>query len=185
MQPPFEFVPFTEMTPKQAQEHFDWFINEIPSRIEMLIGAIKDTGTNSNEIDFTVESLKPLWVWFKERITTVPRSSEEIDRIKNSVPEWIRDDVQDWDLSKETLTLAIDIAIYLSEVFIRNNPSLHWGLLKKPKSDISFNRPVVFGFRNSELEPTRVIVNLCSSYVEGKPNKDLLSLFEVWSKFIK
>jgi hypothetical protein len=39
MQPPFEVIPFSEMTKKQAQEHFDWFVNEIPLRIQLLLGA--------------------------------------------------------------------------------------------------------------------------------------------------
>lgn len=34
MQPPFDIKLFKEMTEKDAQKHFEWYIDEIPNRIE-------------------------------------------------------------------------------------------------------------------------------------------------------
>ena len=36
MSPPFEVKEFKDMSKKEAQQHFDWFINEIPNRIKQL-----------------------------------------------------------------------------------------------------------------------------------------------------
>jgi len=185
MIPSFEHIEFSEMTKKQAQEHFEWFVREIPARIKILMGAIEASGVkNMEQFDTTPESLSPLWAWLKDRIKTVPKSQEEMNELKSTLPSWVLDDVSDWKLDSATLTLAVDVSLYFAEVFLKKYPHLHWGFKNKPKSDVDVNKPIVLGFKGGALHPPTVVVNLCRSHVKGKPNKDLLSLYEVWSKYL-
>lgn len=41
MIPPFEVKDYSTMTPKEAKQHFDWFVGEVPKRIRLLLGAIE------------------------------------------------------------------------------------------------------------------------------------------------
>jgi len=43
----------------------------------------------------------------------------------------------------ETLSLALDIAIYLGETIIKNYPNLYWGYFSRPKRDFYTNKPVI------------------------------------------
>lgn len=184
MIPPFEMVGFSEMTKKQARAYFDWFVNEIPVRIKILMGAIEVSGVkNMEQFDMTPESLSPLWAWLKDRIKSIPKSPEEMNELRSTLPDWIFEDISDWKLDFETLAMAADVSLYFAEVFLRKYPHLQWDFKNKPKSDVYVNKPVVVGFKNAPLHPPTVVVNLCSSHVEGK-NKDLLTLYEVWSKFL-
>lgn len=185
MIPPFQVIEFSKMTKKQAQEHFDWFVNEIPVRIKLLLGAIKASGVkNIEQFDISPESLPLLWAWLKERITTAPKSQEEIKELHSTLPNWVLEDISDWKLDSGTLTMAVDVSLYFAEVFLKEFPHLHWGFKNKPKSDIDVNKPVIIGFKGGALNPPTVVINLCRSHVKGKVDKDLLSLFEVWRRFI-
>ncbi|MBW7477839.1 hypothetical protein K0T92_24310 [Paenibacillus oenotherae] len=173
------------MSKKQVQEHFNWFVKEVPARIEILIEAIEASGLrNIEKFDMTPESLNPLWGWVKERINTVPKSHEELNELSNTLPSWILEDMSDWKLDSGTVTLAIDVSLYFAEVFLREYPHLQWGFISKPKSDVDINKPVVMGFKGGALHPPTVVINLCRSHVKGNQDKDLTSLFEAWRKFI-
>jgi len=185
MDPPMGAVSYSEMTKKQAQEYFNWYVQEIPVRINILMGAIEASGVqNMEQFDLTSESLNPLWAWLKERIKTTPKSQEKMNELRNTLPSWILEDVSNWELDTGTLTLAVDVSLYFAEVFLRKYPHLQWDFKSKPKSDAYLNKPVVTGFKRGGLHPPTVVTNLCRSYVEGKQDKNLVSLFEVWSKFI-
>lgn len=47
----------------------------------------------------------------------------------------------------ETLSLALDISIYLGETIIKNYPNLYWGHYTRPKNEFSANRPVIVGLK--------------------------------------
>lgn len=186
MIPPFKIDEYSKLTKQQAQEYFDWFIQQIPERIEILLGAIKSSGEkNLEQFDMTPESLISLWSWLKKNIKTTLKSQDEMTELKNTLPSWIFEDVKDWKLDSSTLILAMDVSLYFAEVFLENYSHLYWSILSKPKSHADVNKPVIIGFKNAPLYSPRLINNLCSSYAEGDSSKNLLSLYEVWKSFIK
>ncbi|MBP2000784.1 hypothetical protein J2Z69_001815 [Paenibacillus shirakamiensis] len=82
-------IEYSEMNKKQAQEHFDWFMKEIPTRIKILFGAIEASGIrNIERFDMTPQSLNLLWTWLKERIRTVPTSQEEMNALKKNIAKF-------------------------------------------------------------------------------------------------
>ncbi len=185
MTPPFEIVGFKEMNKKQAQQCFEWFVSEIPSRLEILKNAIEESGVQKiGPFDMTPQSLTPLWDWLKVRINTIPYSPDEKKELQDGLPPWIAEDIRDWKLDISTMALAVDVSIYFAQVFITKYPSLKWDFLKKPKSHVYFNQPIVAGFKNGPLHSPTIVTNLCTSYVDRKSEKTLLSVFEFWEKFI-
>lgn len=185
MTPPFEIKPFEKMTKKEAQIHFNWYLSEIPKRIELIRKAFLETGGGKLEdVDLSPQSLMNLWTWFIPKIVTVTRSDEEIAIDLKVVPEWFKDKVIEnkRKLSVGTLSLAMDIAIYFAEVFIKNFDKLEWGFVTKPKSLAYVNSPVIIGFSSGiELDPRNLVYNLTLKVINDNTNKEeLFSLFEVW-----
>lgn len=185
MVPPFEVKDYSIMTPKEAKQNFDWFVGEVPNRIRLLLGAIEYSETAKLELfDKTPQSLVVLWEWIKPRLQTIRKSDEELERVKEGLPEWIQSDMQTWKFDAATLTLIVDASLYFAEVFLTKYPDLHWSLVSKPKSDVYFHKAVIAGFKGGSLQPPTVIFNLCSSYIEGNFDKTMLSLFQVWENYV-
>lgn len=107
-----------------------------------------------------------------------------MDELRNTLPSWIFEHVDDWELSANTLMLATDVSLYFAEVFIKKYPKLKWGFKTQPHNYVYLNKPVVTGFTRGEMHPPTIIVNLCRWHVEGQHNKNLYALYEFWTKFI-
>ena len=75
-------------------------------------------------MNFTPESLNALGEWFATQIETRPRTQEEIDAFNAQTPFPIEH--SGTELTNRTFSLAMDIGMYLNQVFLRNHPSLKW-----------------------------------------------------------
>lgn len=186
MEPPFEIKAFKDMNKKEAMKHFEWYVNEAPKRIELLREAILYTDfIEKDKLDFSEESLKLLWKWFIPRVKLVSKTTEEIGSELDKYPDWMKEYVSKEKLSMESLTLTMDIAIYFAEVFIRNFDEVKWGVITKPKSLVYVNRPVLIGFRNSELDTRRIIFNLANKVSKGNHDENALyNIYKVWEGYI-
>lgn len=90
MVPPFEMKPFEEMNKEEAKQHFNWFISEIPNRINYLKSFYEYTGGGKQEqLDFSVESLRLLWSWFLPFIKTEKLTEEKIKKKTDQLPKWV------------------------------------------------------------------------------------------------
>jgi hypothetical protein len=72
--------------------------------------------------DFTPRSLDALGNWFATQIETRPRTREEIAEFDAQVPFPIERSAVE--LTNRTFSLAMDIGMYLAQVFLRNHPSV-------------------------------------------------------------
>lgn len=188
MEPPI-LRPFQEMSKKEAKEHFDWYINQIPARIDLLKNVYSFTGGSDQQtLDFTPNSLKPLWKWFIKYISIIPKSQEEIEKEKNNLSEHLKCKIvqNPNKLSLGTVAMAMDIAIYFCEVLARNNQNVKWGILAKTKNHADFNQPVLFGFLNNvTLNPRTVVYNLANKASKGDTNPEsLFEVYKVWLKYL-
>ncbi|KEO81191.1 hypothetical protein [Tumebacillus flagellatus] len=181
MAPPFEVKAFEEMSKKEAQKNFDWFVNEIPDRIGQLDRYYKLTN-GAGSLDYEPESLKNLWEWFVQHLELVKKSKEEMKEEKRHLPEQFRNiiKVEDVKLSLQTQMLVVDVAIYFGEVFaIKHN--LKWGFVTQPKQLVYLNKPVIIGFGLKHLEPIMIVQNLVRKTLRGESSpKLLLEIYEVW-----
>ena len=147
IQVPFELVPFSEMNKKQAKQYFEWFIDTIDERLDILQEYITSTGGDF-VLDKTPESLIPLWEWFVDKIEMIPKSDEEINNELEALPERFRGviKVDDSKFSDETFLLSYNISVYFGEVLIKNHFQTSWGYLTSPKKLHGVNAPQIMGF---------------------------------------
>lgn len=189
MSPSLELKPFEKMTKKEAENHFNWYLSEIPNRIALLRETFSKTGEGKIEdLDFTPKSLQKIWEWFLPNIEIISKSDDEINEEINEIPVQLKDiiSIDRRKFSTGTLSIGMDIAIYFAEIFIKNYDNLTWGLITKPKSLVYVNRPVVVGFSSGvELDPRLLVYNLILNKMDGSAKKeDLYNLFEVWEEDI-
>jgi hypothetical protein len=185
---PFDIVPFETMSKLEAKTYFEWFISEIPKRIDILRTFYNETtGSSPNDLDLSEKSLEILWKWFIPRITTIPKAGEELEEEISMAPQWLRDElIQNSEkFSEETSSIIIDMGIYFGSVCTNLFSSLDWGVIHKPKNYVYVNLPVITGFRNAEMNPIAIVYNASLRNIRNKGNeKQLIDLFNVWKGFI-
>lgn len=188
MQPLFEMKPFKDMTKREAQSHFDWYIGEIPNRIDLLKNAYSAmSGRDKEELDYSSESLFKLWQWYVNNLE-VEEKSEEIKKLeREQYPGWIQVNISNKKISIGWMSIAMDIAIYFSECFIKEHGTIRWSFVLKPKSLAYINKPVLVGFKNGlDLDSTNIVRVLTSKIVDGeKDSNALLEIYITWSEKVQ
>lgn len=168
--PPFKLIPFDDMTKKEAQQYFDWFVSRIPENLAQLRGAVDETGYDSSRLDYSDESLVYLCRWFLENAEIIDVPEEEI-RARSAkiagmlsdiavakggvVTETTQKSFFDHLYSQEPRKkitplwhyIAIDIGIYYGECLLTRyrDKGLYYGFVTKPKKYIYLHKPVIRG----------------------------------------
>ena len=178
-------IKFEEFTPKMAKEYFEWYINDREHRLTILKEYLREIHEDIT-LDFSPESLIPLWSWYETQIVEEDKDPYELQAEKEQCPEWVRDHISDKKISMETLKFTWDVAIYFAEVMVRNNKEkISWGYITRRKRHIRVNRPVLKGFTANLLLDPRHVVYICTlkSAKEKDPNR-LYDLYYVWLEYI-
>jgi hypothetical protein len=184
IQPPFITLKFREMAKSDLKEYFEWFQEVLPERISELERAVVTSATKYEtwKPDLTRESLNPLGEWFSEQVTTRPKTEEEI-RAKYALPypEWVSNN----ELTNHTISLAMDLGMYLGKTLQTNNPQLHWAQILKSKNFVDYGQPVLTGFRSHlvSFNPVRIMIGLAYGISrQEKSNNDLVVVYDVWTQ---
>lgn len=183
IKPPFT-LNFREMSKKELKEYFDWFQSSLSGRLDILRNAVRETSGFANwQADLTPDSLIVLGDWFATQVEIRPRTPEEIQAIENRQPHPIA--VPREELTDRTFSLAMDIGMYLSQVFLKSYPTLRWEQPLGNKKDADFGQPVLVGFGAVPLNPVWILVTHAYG-VAGKSSsvKSLGALYAIWSKMI-
>lgn len=183
----FDNYAFFELTPKQAKEYFLWYTSEIPNRIALLWEYMKQDRPGTEPFDYSPESLLPLWEWYETKIERVPMSKKEIEYQVTQYPKWIENEIRKEVIMKytdETLSLALDISIYLGETVLKNYPNLYWGYRTKPKNEFSANRPVILKLvgKRPYFNPSRIVFVLMVKFSKGDNENSLYDLYRYWEQ---
>lgn len=183
MELPFKFHQFDELSKKQADIFYKWYVGQISHRIDVLK---KYVHSEEKEIafDFSPESLIPLWEWFEQKIVIEKKTEEELKNEYDRYPDWMYDEISKTKISMETLDIGMDIAIYFAEVIRKQYPEkIYWGYFTKPKNQMYVNQPVLLGFRaDIPLCPTQ-IVKVC--IWKSSENAKKTRLYDVYQKRIQ
>lgn len=180
IQPPFT-LKFREMSKKELREYYKWFMEVMPERINMLSRVVKSTpGFEDWRPDYAPASLDGLGVWLATQVETRSRTNEERQELRGSSRNPI--EVPDYDLTNRTFSLAMDVGMYLSQVFLRNHPSLKWGQPFGSKSFIDYGRPVLVGGFAGDIpwNPIGIVITLAYGLV--KKTKTGAALREIYDK---
>ena len=184
--PPMKFKSFDDMNYNQAQEFFDWYVNNANNRINILFEYISKSKKNIIA-DYSVHSLIDVWEWFESNISTeIIGFSELIENIRNNKFSLFKAICNPKKVTSLTYAIAMDIAIYYAEIFIFNNKSVHWGFFTKPKNRISVNKPVLLGFKNNmDLDPRLIVENCMWKSLKQKNKMYLFNFYNVCKSYIK
>lgn len=180
IQPPFTLV-FREMSKKELKDYNMWFHEVMPERIQILLLAIKSAvGYEDWMPDCSPESLEVLGDWFLTQVEIRPRTQKEIDEIQNRSQFAIN--VPDEELTNKTFSLAMDIGMYVSQVFLRHHPSLKWSQPFGNNKAVDYGQPVLVSFGAAPFNPVRMMVTLAYGFASGaKTGKSLREIYNIWS----
>ena len=180
----FDNYAFFELTPKQAKEYFLWYKGEIPNRIALLWEYMKQECPEAEPFDYSPESLIPLWEWYETKIEQVPMTAKEIEYQVSKYPKWIEEEIRKETMkyTDETLSLALDISIYLGEIILKSYPNLYWGHRVRPKNEFSANRPVILKLvgKRTYFNPSRIAFVLMIKSSKAHDKCQQYDLYRHW-----
>ena len=179
IQPPFT-LNFRTMSKRELEGYYEWFKQMIPERICMLEKTVRES-ESSWTADRSPKSLSALGQWFVGEVETRPRTSEEMEELRSKLPDSI--DISSVELTNRTFSLAMDIGMYLGEVFRKKVCGAEWTLhLKK---NVNFGQPVLTGFK-VPLNPVRVALTGAYRAARGSRwGNHLLSVYKGWLSDMK
>jgi hypothetical protein len=111
---------------KQAQLYFNWFLSTKDDRVEYLFTSLDESLTKNLEEDIVRIGDKVTNLLFES-----PFSENEKDKVN---------------LTNQGFALVADLSLLISKLIITKHPQLTWKIVKRPKSDISYNLPAMFDF---------------------------------------
>jgi hypothetical protein len=148
---------FDRLTRALARENCRAFIDGIPDRIQMLFAIVNNDGEPWSA-DRSEGSLQRLGVWFLSRVKERPLSAVERSAFLREVgPRWAFLADVSHPLTDETVSVGIDIAIYLGECIRQRCPGIAWELSAARQHR---NRPVLAGFASREVYDPFDVANL-------------------------
>ena len=182
IRPPFRTLKFAEMTKEELREYNRWFHDVLPHRIGELTATLNSSaGFEGWKPSYTPESLNSLGDWFASQVETRPHTRDELERI----PPHIRDWTSGGELTDRTISLAMDMGMYLSQVFLRNNSSLTWDQIFGSKRFVDYGQPVLVGFGKVPFNPLRMMITLAYGLAsKSKDGQGLRSIYDIWSNMI-
>jgi hypothetical protein len=179
----FDNYAFFALTAKQAKVYFNWYMGEIPHRLTLLWNYIRQDCPEIKPFDYSPESLNLIWEWYEPKIQQVAMTKEEIESRVRIFPKYLESEIRKNKIkfTDDTLSLALDISIYLGEVVIKNHPHLHWNYRTRPKREFSVYRPVIDGLNyKMTLEPSQVLFVLMLESAKEPDKKRLYDLYHHW-----
>lgn len=181
IQPPFT-LKFREMSKRELRDYFKWFLQSIPERISALADAVRETGGFQDwEPDYSPESLGPLGDWFSRQVETRPKTAKELDEIHELCGYPIVG--RERQLTNRTISIAIDVGMYFSQVLLHNHPSLKWELPLGSKNFADYGQPVLKGSGHAVLNPVAIATVLAYGFADGtKSGKRLHDVYYIWER---
>jgi hypothetical protein len=146
---------------QQAQAYAAWFHSVSDARIAGLLAYFGEKGRVIDE-----DLIRDLGEHLKR---TLPQ------------PQFSAPSVHGPELTNQGYGLAADMGL-LGAKWLRNQyPRLQWSIIRKPKSDISYNFPVLIGFGKMPLDPVLVSINQAHGLLAG--NRDSDAWLHVWNRW--
>jgi len=184
IQPPFT-LKFREMSNKELKDYFDWFQKVLPQRLDELTRAMRQvSGFDGWQPDLTPASLDLLGDWFASQVGMRSRTHDEVEEIASRSVYPI--EIPGEELTNRTFSLAMDIGMYLSQVFLKNHPGLRWEQPFGNKKFVDYGQPVLAGFGAVPFNPVRMLVTFAYGVASKKEGgQGLREIYDIWSKFIR
>jgi hypothetical protein len=136
--------PLAELTPAEARAHYALVMETKDQRVDELKNLARAARI---ELDDSEEALQRFNDWFVMDVKPDP------DRPEQAGGRW--------------LSVCHDLSLYLADLIMARHPHLHWKLQKTGKRDLSYQRPVLVGFRNAHPTYTVDLYFALTQYAGG------------------
>ncbi len=93
-------------------------------------------------------------------------------------------DIPGVEVTNRTFSLAMDIAMYFSQVVLKNLLATRWDQPLRNKHDADYGQPVLLGFGGAPMNPVALIVTRAYGMSKGKPAR-LRELYDTWEKLYR
>lgn len=184
IQPPFTYR-FRELDKSILRAYFRWFLQKLPEGVDELLKAVRLTpGYEAWEPNCSPDSLDLLGKWFSLKVEMRDRTYQEIEEIRyRSSFEF---DISDKELTDQTFSIAVDIAMYMSCLMLHNHPELKWDQPFGSKKFIDYGQPVLIKFTYGAFNPVRMMTTMAHAFADNTwaPRK-LREVYDLWSAHIK
>jgi hypothetical protein len=184
IEPPFASLKFREMSKKELVDYNRWFLDVLPERIDELGKAVNSSpGFGDWKPTYLPDSLNTLGKWFAAQVQTRQHTPEELSSIPSHVMEW----VSEGELTNQTISLSMDVGMYLGQLLLLNNPSLKWDQIFGSRKFIDYGQPVLVGFKGDvPLNPVHIVVTLAYGLAKkARDSKDLRKIYDTWIEMVK
>lgn len=142
----------------EATAYAAWLRSSIPERIQRLIRYF-----GLDEASPPVSLLGPLGELLANALVREPFS-------------------KDGRLTNQGHAVAADMGLLLATALLQEHPGLGWDIVRKPKSDVSYNRPTLVGFGAVGLDPIHVSTMQAFGVLRGtKDGTAWWRIFDYWS----
>jgi hypothetical protein len=118
--------PLAEVTPAEARAHYALVMETKDQRVEELKKLARAARI---DLDDSEEALQRFNDWFVMYVRADP------DRPEQARGRW--------------LSVCHDLSLHLADLILARHPHLHWKLQKTGKTNLSYQRPVLVGFRSA------------------------------------
>jgi hypothetical protein len=163
-------TPYADLTDQQAAAALEEFLKERTPALRRLELAVGD----AVELDHSIESLGPLWVWTKERLRLGPSGHQ---------PSWSRLGLgKDERLDESSLQLIDGLISYVIDIVTRAVPEAKWEVATDPHPRyLDQNKPMLRAGAWEQM-PASMIGNLGRQVFSDWPPADdrLGSIVSYW-----
>lgn len=152
-------TPVAAWTDADSRRYLVWLTSSIDSRVAGLLSFL---GERDDEDRALVDRVgrKAAWVLRKQEYTSgAPNRG----------------------LSEEGYSLAADLGLLVAQRLCRRLPHLTWQVVRKPRSNASYNQPVLRGFGRTHLDPIRgSVAEALHALRESAESNPWLRMYDYW-----
>lgn len=139
-----ELFDCSQASKKTTDAFFHNYVAQSESRINAVFEYIESDNVHI-DMDFTPESLIPLWDWARRKIRFRQLTEKEMIEKKLNLAPWFRNSnyMHNKAIDGPSCQLLIDISYYYAEVVLKNFEGAKWSYFTNGKKYISVNRPII------------------------------------------
>ncbi|MBQ7874855.1 MAG: hypothetical protein IJ306_06850 [Oscillospiraceae bacterium] len=187
--PPFP-LEYEKWNKKQAQEYFDWFVEQVPIRAEYILNkALAYWGYDPKTVTDPETKILLVWRWFLKFARVEETSAEEREANRPLVERFGKSWEVLYKLTPVTEFFIRDIGMLFGQLLYDELGTLEWGIGGKPKSYVFYNHPILKGFiftnfnppAKDEVDPIHLVdVQAVGLLDNSVTEQDLVKIYNFW-----
>jgi hypothetical protein len=171
--------PHKSLNIEEAEEYYFWFNSIRKERLTYLLSKVLET----SDLEYSRSRMDVFQYFFSKNIYTKDRDEVEVNSIIESLPPWMNSDSLNIHVEfiEPTISICLDLAIWLGQLLIDEIPGCHWAF-EKDKKFAHYGRPVIMKLHHKGIVDPIVSMGVLMEQIyknEAKDNR-ISELYVVW-----